>query len=158
MRTVEVEFLEDYKSLDNILKDAYHSETGVSTYIETMEGCADEGSEHVKGWKDDYYLLKRLRWLRNVISHEAGNSECEDEDLDRLKDFKERVLSGEDPLVLLHKKKQSQKKQNYKHRETVYIQPAYNSHDTFNGPVILLAILITIAIIMVLLISKGIIQ
>ncbi|MBQ4507127.1 MAG: hypothetical protein II971_07785 [Firmicutes bacterium] len=105
MRKIESEFLDEYKGLDKIFCDAFECKNGVSEYISRMEEASETYTALIDGWKDDYKLLKHLRWLRNKISHEAGDTECGKEDLDDLKAFKKRVIRGKDPLAELAKLK-----------------------------------------------------
>ena len=51
-------------------------------------------------WENDYKQLKRMRWIRNQIAHDNGAVECEPSDLDRLKDFHNRLLKQQDSLAV----------------------------------------------------------
>ena len=92
-----------YKSVDRFIKDAYSSEEGVSEYINQMEQNDYRGSRHVDTWNTDYNKLKRLRWIRNQLSHEVGYDSdiCEEADYDWLKEFYDRLYSAEDPMAIL---------------------------------------------------------
>ena len=55
MRDLNIDFLEEYKSVDKFIKDAYGSAEGVTEYIRSMEESYDEGSNLLdsKEWADD---------------------------------------------------------------------------------------------------------
>lgn len=98
-------FLESYKHLDNLCRDMFSSEKGVTTYIETMEHTSG-GSYRVNGWDSDYKNLKHYRWIRNHIAHENYASEgsmCDEQDTEWLDAFYSRVISRTDPLALYRK-------------------------------------------------------
>ena len=100
MTDLEKNFLDEYIAVEKICNEMFYSTLGVSRYIETME---QKGAQEyiVPSWRDDYYMLKRLRWIRNKITHE-GSSECGYDDYDSLIDFHNRLLSREDPLAKLN--------------------------------------------------------
>ena len=107
MNSLETEYLERYKSLSAFCNDIFQSDRGVSDYISHMELTPDHMSRQVFGWKDDYYTLKHLRWLRNRIVHDPGPSSCRKEDLDALDRLYNRFMTRQDPLAILesHKRK-----------------------------------------------------
>ena len=109
-------FFEEYKRLDRLCADMYEGRNGVSAYIADMDEEAGQGQLWVLGWSEDYKKLKHVRWVRNQIAHDsAAYQRSEPADLQFVKEFYSRVLSGRDPLTQLrkireHKKKQSLKK------------------------------------------------
>lgn len=103
MQKLEEHFFDEYKRLDNLCRDLLAAPRGVSEYIEQMEESAADGERLVPGWRDDYYALKHLRWLRNQIAHEAGASGCSAGELAQLQRFHARVLKQQDPLALLRR-------------------------------------------------------
>ena len=97
-------FLESYKHLDNLCKDMYGSEKGVTTYIEIMEHTSG-GSYRINGWDSDYKNLKHYRYIRNQIVHENYASEdsmCTGSDTAWINNFYSRILNRTDPLALYH--------------------------------------------------------
>lgn len=98
-------FIESYKRLDNLCKDLYKSETGVTTYINNME-CLTHCRYQVESWDSDYRSLKHYRHIRNQIVHDnnvtEGNS-CSDYDIQWVEQFHQRVLQQTDPIALYHR-------------------------------------------------------
>ena len=64
MTELEIDFFEEYKSVDNICRDMYQSQQGVTEYISQMETMNCQGSRRVVNWNEKYKKLKHLRWLR----------------------------------------------------------------------------------------------
>lgn len=98
MSVLEMEFLDEYKSVDKICKDMYSSKNGVTAYIECMESTNYMIQSKIPLWNQDYRSLKRMRRIRNQIAHES-NSECTENDLLWLSDFHSRLINCQDPLV-----------------------------------------------------------
>ena len=109
MRELEGKYFDEYKRLDALCRDMLAADRGVSEYIEQMEAARAEGERLVPGWRDDYYALKHLRWLRNQIAHEADAAGCDAGELAQLREFYGRALKQQDPLALLHKARQPQR-------------------------------------------------
>lgn len=99
-----LEFLEAYKSLDELCKQIFNSEKGISTYIEEMENTL-HGYNTIPCWKEDFLKLKNLRWVRNKLVHETSSFEhslFSYDDILWLQTFRSRILKCTDPLALLH--------------------------------------------------------
>lgn len=99
-------FLLSYKRLDNLCKDCFSSEKGVSEYIDIMERCYNN-SYKGREWNDTYYTLKKYRYLRNKIAHDDYVEEstvCSYEDTIWLDNFYKKVLNSTDALSLYHDK------------------------------------------------------
>ena len=106
MGPLDNEFFEEYKRLDRLCSDMYSCKNGVSRYIEDMESRSRREASSILFWYTDYKLLKHLRWIRNRIAHETDNYQISSEsDLQNMRDFYERILSGQDPIALLEKSK-----------------------------------------------------
>jgi hypothetical protein len=65
-----------------------------------MSDLYNEGNAHIEGWKEELSALKRLRRLRNKIAHETGKSECNKNDLQDLKKFRNKLKKRTDALSL----------------------------------------------------------
>jgi len=94
-------FLTAYKKVDNLIKDAYASDSGVSTYIEEIERTSYQNWYGVR-WEDTYKKLKHYRYIRNQIVHDDNASEeslCSFEDVQWLEKFYNDLLIGDDPLA-----------------------------------------------------------
>ena len=99
-------FQELYKKLDNLCKDCYNSQEGVSEYIRQMDKYMSAGERYVEYWNIEYSNLKHIRWIRNQLAHEVGtfNSDIvKDADILFVSSFHEKVLNAEDPLSILRK-------------------------------------------------------
>ena len=103
MQELNVEFMDLYKSVDRFIRDSYSSTEGVSEYIRRMELKKVTGEQYVQSWKDDYYKLKHLRWIRNQLAHEVGYDAeiCAYEDFRWLREFYARLNSSSDPLAVV---------------------------------------------------------
>ncbi len=100
-------FIDSYKSLDKLCGELYGSFNGVSSYIEDMKGQTD-GSVYVAHWRQELETLKHYRRVRNQIVHEPDCTEdnmCDDRDAEWLERFKERIMTGDDPLAQYHRAK-----------------------------------------------------
>lgn len=106
MRAIEIEFLETYKETDSLCKEVFNCERGISDYIGKMSDLYNEGNAHIEGWKEELSTLKRLRRLRNKIAHESGKSECNNNDLQDLKKFRNKLKKRTDVLSQLKTRKQ----------------------------------------------------
>lgn len=104
MDNMILEFLEAYKSLDELCKQILPSNKGISEYIDEMNR-ENQGHMGVACWEMDYKRLKKLRWIRNQLVHET-NSFQDDlislEDIEWLKKFHSRIMECTDPFSLLH--------------------------------------------------------
>lgn len=103
MNKLEIEFFEEYKSVDTICKDMFQTKQGMTEYINQMERMDAMGSRVVSKWRDKYKMLKHLRWLRNKIAHESGAPELVKTDLIELEHFHKQLLKRQDPLAELMK-------------------------------------------------------
>ena len=101
MLAIEERLFDEYKQVDKICRDMYSSQSGVTQYITEMERLASYGRSVIPSWNDDYYTLKRVRWLRNKMAHESGATECNENDAAWLENFHRRLLARQDPLALL---------------------------------------------------------
>lgn len=105
MRDLNIDFLDLYKRVDRFIRDAYASSEGVSEYLRQMEQKDFKGRGLVPTWATDYNRLKRLRWIRNQLSHEVGYDSdiCEEADYLWLEEFRGRLYATNDPMSVLHK-------------------------------------------------------
>jgi|GEM_PF-5332914 len=116
MREIEVKSLDEYKRADALCTENYGE--GISAYITRMEETAYDVSRLVPSWKDEYYTLKRLRWLRNRITHDPGDSECNESDLEAIAAFRTRLKSGGDPIAKAERRKAEVNKRQAASEET----------------------------------------
>lgn len=101
MIETNVEFLEEYKELDNLMKDYLRSESGVTAYIEALESMP---SDKQFLYLEDIKKLKHLRWIRNNLAHESNSMNknvCNDDDIDSIRKYYEKIINNLDPLHIL---------------------------------------------------------
>ena len=102
-----LEFLEEYKNLDELCKQILSSDKGISEYIDEMEK-EYEAKFKVSCWEKDYKRLKKMRWIRNKLVHEPNSFSDElihKEDIEWLHTFRSRILECSDPYSLLYRTK-----------------------------------------------------
>ena len=110
MKKADNAFFEAFKELETLCGEIYSCRSGVSEYLLDMEKNMSEGEKKVENWTADYKTLKHLRWVRNKIAHEAGDTQVsEDGDLDAVCAFRDRMIRGKDPITLLNKAKKAAK-------------------------------------------------
>ena len=119
MRDLNIDFLDLYKRVDRFLRDAYDTQEGVSGYLRQMEDNSARGRQYVTSWEADYRRLKRLRWIRNQLSHEVGYDSdlCEAEDYQWLEDFHSRLYDTADPLAVLYRIENEKRQQTERQRQ-----------------------------------------
>ncbi len=146
MTNLEIDFFEEFKSVDSICKDIFQSQQGVTEYINQMEENDLIGSRIVPNWNEKYKMLKHLRWLRNQIAHDSGAPELIESDLLELQNFHKQLLNQEDPLAIIFKAmKESQK--NPPKMRTDY--SSFNAHKQDEGinPLLIVVIIAIVAIL-----------
>ncbi|MBO4411994.1 MAG: hypothetical protein IK088_07600 [Lachnospiraceae bacterium] len=101
-----------HKRTDRFIKDAFHTEEGISEYIRRMESAGLSGFSAVGTWNSDYKMLKHIRWVRNQLAHEVGYDSViqKEGDHEWLQSFYDRLNAAEDPLALLRKQQESKAK------------------------------------------------
>ena len=106
LANINQQFLEEYKYLDKLCKEAFDSDKGVTSYIDYMRAAPYEKSRKVSGWDSDLKMLITLRHARNKLAHEVGTLDealVTREDIEWLGNFYERIMSGSDPISKLQK-------------------------------------------------------
>jgi hypothetical protein len=104
--------MEIYKRIDSFIREAYHSDKGVTTYIDEMNSKAG-ASWSILGWNETLEQLKNYRHIRNSYSHDVGSSYsdiCTPEDIRWLQSFYSKLMSAQDPMSLYLKQKQEASK------------------------------------------------
>ena len=140
MTNLEMEFFEEFKSVDNICKDIFQSHQGVTEYINQMEENDLRGSRGVPNWNEKYKMLKHLRWLRNQIAHDSGAPELIESDLLELQNFHKQLLKQNDPLATIFKAMRESKKNPPKMREDYSSFDDYEE-DEYVNPLIIVFII-----------------
>ena len=118
MDNIEILFFEEYKKLDNLCKDLFKSDRGVSQYIEEMECTPFTKSRLVESWQDDYKMLKHVRWIRNNIAHNNECSGCSKSDVKSVKDFYKKIINQKDPFSVIAQNSRELQRSNNKNYNT----------------------------------------
>lgn len=118
MDNIEILFFEEYKKLDNLCKDLFKSDRGVSQYIEEMECTPFTKSRLVESWQDDYKMLKYVRWIRNNIAHNNDYSGCNKSDVKSVKDFYKKIINQKDPFSVIAQNSRELQRSNNKNYNT----------------------------------------
>ncbi len=110
MNNLNLIFLEEYKQLDKLCSELYGGQPGVTSYINDMKSVDWNDACEVPNWKSDLSDLIRLRHIRNHLAHTEGSFDeelCTRDDVNWIKDFRNRILKQTDPLAMLlkHSKK-----------------------------------------------------
>ena len=110
MRNLNCDFFDEFKKLDNILKDIYRENSegklGITLYLCDMDNNFSQGSKKIMGWEADYKRLKHIRHIRNELAHSnisLSDEICSKEDIDFVRDFRNRIINQADPISCLHK-------------------------------------------------------
>ncbi len=161
MNDLEIEFLEEYKRVESFCRDALSVQNGVTEYIMQMEGEATFGLSSIANWQNSYHTLKRLRWLRNQITHDTGASDCTEADLEALLSFHDDLLNQRDPLSQLYQVRKQESIQYNSHvgdstilDEVEHLQTKDENKDFNYGLILVLPI---IAIALIAYFTKGIV-
>lgn len=118
MDNIEILFFEEYKKLDNLCKDLFKSDRGVSQYIEEMECTPFTKSRLVESWQDDYKMLKHVRGIRNNIAHNNDYSGCNKSDVKSVKDFYQKIINQKDPFSVIDQNSRELQRRNNKNYNT----------------------------------------
>lgn len=110
MLELDRELFDEFKRVDAICRDMFSCQHGVSEYISQMEGVSVYKRCRAPSWEQDYRALKRTRWLRNQIAHELTAADCTIADVEYLRDFHDRLLRQQDPLAVLRKVEQEERR------------------------------------------------
>ena len=101
MQDINARFMEAYKHLDSLCRDAFRSNKGVTSYIEEMERTAWNNDP---AWDAELGMLKKMRHARNRLAHDSGTlyeALCTERDIDWIERFAASIVSGTDPLARL---------------------------------------------------------
>ena len=126
MKAQDNEFFEEYKRLEKLCSEIYGAPNGVSAYLADMEGKAAQGRYRIPSWETDYKTLKHLRWVRNELAHNTYTyTFSEPQDVRQAQDFRQRILTEQDPLTRLQRVNAARRSQQ-RPRQTPppYVAPA----------------------------------
>ena len=104
MTSADNEFFEKYKNLDKLCSEIYSCSGGISQYIADMQDQSLLGQAYIESWSSDLKNLKRIRRIRNQLAHSSSDSQIsKPEDIKYVIEFRDRILSGADPLASLRR-------------------------------------------------------
>lgn len=112
MENYNREFFDEYTRLDNVCRQMFNTEKGVTEYINSMESTAYAKSRGVPDWDSDLRMLKQYRHIRNRLAHTPGafrQDICVQYDVTWIMMFRERILKRKDPLAVLFRQARVQK-------------------------------------------------
>ncbi len=107
-----MDFNEIYKRVDNICKDKFSSEKGITEYIDLMKSCNNYRCKSSE-WTNTYNKLREIRHKRNNIAHENGytvENTITSEDENWLFEFYDSLLDRTDVLSEYYNRLNSTKK------------------------------------------------
>ena len=109
MNEIETRFLDEYKLVDAICRDLFRDDryyradgrelVGVSAYLAAMHEIPYARRARFGAWDREYDRIKRLRDLRNSITHDVAPSACSYDDLMALEDFHRQLVESTDPYA-----------------------------------------------------------
>ena len=105
---------DEFKRLEKLCNEIYGEQHGVTLYIKEMESTPGYAARKIFGWDYDLQGLKRVRHIRNAMSHDDSDSDTDYnfEDVEFIKNFHARIMRGEDPLSLLRKQAETVRTRN----------------------------------------------
>ena len=151
MEKLNREFYDEYTRLDNLCRQMFNSDRGVSDYIEAMKNTPHGKAVKVKDWDSDLKMLKHYRHIRNYLAHTAGafhQEVCLPYDITWVKGFYSRIMKQKDPLSLLFSTSSGRSVKGKKRGNT-------KKKKTKNTGTWLVGLLFVIAVIVIWLIFKG---
>ncbi len=98
-------FLGEYKKLDDICKASLDMEEGIADYVKEMELSAGP-KKNVDAWVDDYHTLNKCLHIVKLLDGEgdaANRAQCTKQDIAWIKQFRQKIANGEDPMKELEK-------------------------------------------------------
>ena len=96
-------FFDEYKKAEKTCNRLCGCDNGISWYIGQMEETQNIKTSP-KPWKDTYYTLKHLRWLRNKIAHDDESCNVTEKDVKDIREFHDSLLLENDELSLFRSK------------------------------------------------------
>lgn len=127
MNQINYAIFEEFNGIDKICCEMLSVKTGgVTAYLGFMDKVSLLECNNIDNWYETRRMLIRTRDLRNKMSHEPGAFDYVDgteEDLEWLRKFHQKLLSCEDPICLLRKKREERanpkrKKENHNNDES----------------------------------------
>lgn len=142
--------MDSYKHLDEICREMFNANRGVSAYIDEMISLSD-GELYVPSWEEDLKNLKYCRFVRNRIVHDVACTEenmSSSEEVEWLENFYTRIMNQTDPLSLYRLKKSGE--ENYSVTTPVHTNYENQKQSAGCSTFLLLALGIIIALILLL--------
>lgn len=127
MQAIDNEFFDEYKKLDKICGEIFNCTNGVSEYISQMDMTGGRKYK-ISTWNEDYRELIHLRSVRNDLAHNTYDYAISNQnDLEMVKKFYERIINQEDPFAQLRKLDENERKITKNKASTVQTKPVSNN-------------------------------
>jgi len=139
-------FLSSYKRLDNLCRDLFKSEKGVTAYISCMEQVEYPYLKSA-GFDSDYKMLKHYRYMRNQIAHDNYAEEvamCTENDIVWIEQFHQKIINRTDPLALYDRAVRERQQPVKPQKTTQSPVPQVTNKRTSNTPAIVFFVFLTV--------------
>lgn len=122
MKNINNQFLEEYKRVDNICRDIYNSDAGITNYIDLMRDAKNYRQQDIAEWDEVLKRLMSLRHIRNKLTHDVGTLDmelCTESDVLWLNEFCDTLLEASDPLAKHYRAFNQKKRSSPNKKKTV---------------------------------------
>ena len=105
MNEFNYQFYEEFTKLDKICVSVYQAEGGTAGYLEQMRGVSGTYADCVPNWILELEQLHRYRTVYQALAQSSAAFEealCNQEDVDWIREFGNRIMERRDPLAMLH--------------------------------------------------------
>ncbi len=152
MNEIENALFEEFKSLEKLCSDIFKENHGVTQYINAMEAAPFNQYRRIHGWQETLTQLKRVRHIRNNLAHgnnTYGTPTCTPDDIQWIQHFHDLIINRSDPLTMLHRIQNTQKKPIARAASDVLSNPQNDTNHSsdISDKTILLGIILTIVVV-----------
>lgn len=105
MNEFNYQFFEEFTKLDKICVSVYQAEGGTAGYLEQMRSVSGSYAVGVPNWMIELERLHRYRTLYQSLAQSPAAFDealCNQEDVDWIREFGNRIMERRDPLAMLH--------------------------------------------------------
>ena len=108
MTELEMKYLDEYKSFENLLNDIYgrgaENTSSALVYSDLMQQIPYNIRRNFPYWEQAIQDINHLRMLRNSLVHDSqGQWDCMPRDLELVRSWHKDLLNQTDPLSLAYK-------------------------------------------------------
>ena len=152
-------FLKSYKRLDNLCKNLFSSEKGVTTYIESMERMTRPDFQP-ENFNSDYKELKHYRYIRNQLVHDNDADEadmCDENDMLWIEGFHRRIIEQTDPISQYRKAQTESRRQAAKSKKAQQpVKPKASNKPKIAFAVFYIVFIIILAAFLIMLLKNQV--